>query len=305
MTDSSSGKILQVGKCELELGGPHLGTLRDSNDIADDPAALHERIAEDGYLLIRGLQKRENVKAGRRVILENLSENGQIDPGHDLDDAVIAEGANGGFLGGSKRVTHTDEFLGVVESPEIIGFFDRYFGEGTRTFDFKWLRAIGTGGTTGFHYDSVYMSRGSARLHTVWTPFADISYEDGPLALMLGSHNLPSYEKIRATYGKMDVDRDNVGGWFSDDPLDVMQQYGGQLGTTEFRMGDVLIFGMFTMHGSIVNQTNRFRLSADTRYQPAADSVDERWVGEKPKAHYAWGGAEQKPMEEARAEWGV
>jgi len=139
----------------------------------------------------------------------------------------------------------------------------------------------------------------------VWTPFSDISYQDGPLALMLGSHNLPSYEKIRATYGKMDVDRDNVGGWFSDDPLATMEQYGGQLGTTEFRMGDVLIFGMFTMHGSIVHETNHFRLSADTRYQPAADSIDERWVGETPKAHYAWGATEQKPMEEARAEWGV
>ncbi len=305
MSSGNTGKILKMGNCEMELGGPYLGTLRDSNDILADVSALRERIDEDGYLLIRGLQRRENVEAGRRVILENLAENGQIDCAHDLDDAVMVEGAGGGFLGGAKRVTHADEFLGVVESPEIMGFFDFYFGEPTRTFDYKWLRAVGTGGSTGFHYDAVYMSRGSERLHTVWTPFSDTSYADGPLALLLGSHDLPSYEKIRETYGRMDVDRDNVGGWFSHDPVDMIDRYGGRLGTTEFQMGDVLIFGLFTMHGSIVNETNRFRISADTRYQPAADSIDERWVGETPKAHYKWGKEPQIPMKDARAEWGI
>ena len=41
------------------------------------------------------------------------------------------------------------------------------------------------------------------------------------------------------------------------------------------------------MHGSLRNLTCRFRLSTDTRYQRASDPVDERWVGEDPKAHYA------------------
>ena len=47
-------------------------------------------------------------------------------------------------------------------------------------------------------------------------------------------------------------------------------------------MGDALIFGMYTMHGSLSNTTGRFRLSCDTRYQRADEPVDERWIGENP-----------------------
>jgi hypothetical protein len=42
---------------------------------------------------------------------------------------------------------------------------------------------------------------------------------------------------------------------------------------------------MYTMHASMDNHTNRLRLSTDTRYQLAAEPVDERWIGEDPIAH--------------------
>jgi len=84
-----------------------------------------------------------------------------------------------------------------------------------------------------------------------------------------------------------------------------VDRYGGKWHTSTFKVGDVLIFGMFTMHGSLNNVTNRFRLSADTRYQLASESVDERWMGEDPMAHYAWTKGETVPMEEARKKWGV
>ena len=52
--------------------------------------------------------------------------------------------------------------------------------------------------------------------------------------------------------------------------------------TTDFRMGDVLVFGMATVHASLDNHSNRFRLSSDSRYQLASEPVDERWVGANP-----------------------
>src|SRR5262249_11392746 len=155
--------------------------------------------------------------------------------------------------------------------PRIMGFFDRLYGEKCTTFDYKWLRFVTTGATTGLHYDIVYMGRGSQRLNTVWTPLGDVDFASGPLAILLGSHNLPSYQKVRDTYGRMDVDRDLVDGWFSNDPCELVDRFGGQWGTTEYRAGDALIFGMQMMHASLVNTTNRFRISCDTRYQPAAD----------------------------------
>jgi hypothetical protein len=56
----------------------------------------------------------------------------------------------------------------------------------------------------------------------------------------------------------------------------------------------------------MTNQSDRFRLSCDTRYQRADQQVDERWVGEEPKAHYNWhAGDSLKPMDELRKQWGV
>ncbi|MGQ9789358.1 MAG: hypothetical protein ACUVR7_01685 [Armatimonadota bacterium] len=112
-------------------------------------------------------------------------------------------------------------------------------------------------------------------------------------------------EKLKQTYGRMDVDRDNVAGWFSNDPVELVEQFGGRWLTTEFEMGDALIFGMFTMHASLNNVTSSYRLSCDTRYQRADEPADERWIGENPIGHYAWGKGQTVSMEEARKRWGI
>ncbi len=156
--------ILKMGARELELGGKHLDFLRDSNELLGDVQALRARIAEDGYLLLRGLQKREKVQAARTMLLERLDQNGEIDRAFPLQDGIMKPGGKGAFLGGAQALTHTPEFLNVVESPEIMNFFDGFLGEKSLTFDYKWVRAVGTGGNTGAHYDVVYMGRGSERL---------------------------------------------------------------------------------------------------------------------------------------------
>ncbi|MEM7027963.1 MAG: phytanoyl-CoA dioxygenase family protein [Chloroflexota bacterium] len=293
---------LTMGKHELELGGKYLGHLTDSTDIMTDLPALRSRLVEEGYLLLRGLHDREKAKEARRVVLENLNKAEQLDLDYPLMDGVIAAGKRGKFWGGAKEITHTPEFLGLVEAPELMQFFSDFLDAPSLTYDFKWLRVVTSGTFTGAHYDIVYMGRGTKEVYTLWTPLGDLSFQDGPLAVLAGSHK---YDKIRETYGEMDVDRDKVTGWFSNDPVELVDTYGGQWKTAEFQMGDVLIFGMYTMHGSLSNMTNRFRISTDTRYQRASDPVDERWIGENPKAHYAWMKGETVPMEEARKKWRV
>ena len=293
---------LTMGMRELELGGQYLGALREANDLIGDAAALRQRMVEDGYLLIRKLHDPARVRASRRVILENLDANGQIDRAHPLDEGVIAPNARGSFLGGAKTITHTAEFLGVVESLELMQFFSDFLGAPALTFNYKWLRCVGHGDFTGAHYDIVYMGRGTRNLYTLWTPLGDVPYNKGPLAILESSHRM---ERLKETYGQMDVDRDHVTGSFSNDPLEMIERYGGRWLTSEFEMGDALIFGMYTMHGSLNNTTDQFRISCDTRYQRADEPVDERWIGENPIAHYAWMKGETVPMEEARKRWGV
>jgi hypothetical protein len=295
-------RTLTMGHSELEMEGPYLGTLREANNLLGDALALRQRMEEDGYLLIRGLHNADKVAAARRAILENLDANGQIDRAHPVMDAVVAPGGRGAFLGGSKELTRAEPFLNVVESPEVMGFFARFLEADVLTYDYKWLRVVGPGDFTGAHYDIVYMGRGTRNVFTVWTPLGDVPYELGPLAILPGSHR---FDPVKATYGQMDVDRDHVTGWFSNDPIEIVDRYGGQWQTTEFRMGDSLIFGMFTMHGSLNNTSDRYRLSCDTRYQRADELVDERWVGENPIAHYAWTKGETVAMEVMRKQWGV
>ena len=59
--------------------------------------------------------------------------------------------------------------------------------------------------------------------------------------------------------------------------------------TADYRMGDVLMCTMRTVHAGTDNHTDGIRLSTDSRYQPAAAPVDERWVsgehGEDPIGH--------------------
>ena len=291
------------GQRELELGGKYIAAdLRDSNELLDDVAALRARMEEDGYLLIRGLYDREQVLGARRALLERINEAGGLAPDAPLMDGVINPDKTAG--GPVKQYTDTPAFRALVESPQIMGFFANFLGGDVLTFDYKWLRIVGTGGGTGAHYDVVYMGRGTKNLYTTWTPLGDITLDMGTLCLCLGSQR---FEKVKQTYGQSDVDRDHHQGWFSNDPVEVVDKFGGRWATTEFQAGDALIFGMFMMHASLKNTTNRYRISSDTRYQLATDPVDERWVGESPIAHYAWmkEPAKMVPMEVARKQWGL
>lgn len=298
---------VEMGTRTLDHPAGDLGELRDANALVGDADALRRRMAEDGYLLLQQLIDRDAVLEARRIILEHMAAQEALTPGRPVLEGAMPRDGKSVPMMGRRGITHHDALRRVFEGPELFGFFDGYFGERSLTFNYKWLRGVGNEGFTGAHYDSVYMGRGSGRLHTCWIPFGDLEIEQGTLAMCVGSHNLNSFAKLRETYGRMDVDRDRVQGWFTDDPLEITRKFGGQWKTTTFVAGDVMIFGMHTMHGSTTNTTDRFRLSADVRFQPKSDPVDERWVGVEPKGHYAWHAHPDRAvsMAEAREAWGV
>ena len=303
----TTAATLRFGKRDLEREGKYLGTMRDCNRLLDDPEALRARMGEDGYLLVRGLYPVDQVLRARRALFTEFAKQGIFDPAADLMEGranPVPSSTRGAFLGG-QEATALPAFREVIEGRAVMDFFQRFFGAPAMTFDYKWMRLVGTGDNTGAHMDNVYMGRGSPNLYTVWTPLGDVPYEQGPLAILSGSHSLDSFAKVRGTYGQMDVDIDRVSGWFSDDPVEVVDTHGGRWLSSEFAAGDALIFGMYTMHASLTNVSNHYRITSDTRYQPAHEPADERWVGEKPKAHYGWNAGPQVPMQLKRQEWGV
>ena len=74
-------------------------------------------------------------------------------------------------------------------------------------------------------------------------------------------------------------------GSLSKNPVTLREKLGGRWLTAEYRMGDLLTFGMATIHTGLDNHSDRIRLSSDSRYQLASEAVDERWIGANPISH--------------------
>ena len=297
-----------LGDREVSFPSQCLGTLRDCNDLLHSNSGLHSRMEEDGYLLIRGLMNRQIVSKARKTILSYAQENGELPfkPDTDLIDAVYNPDGRPVRTMGEQEITHHPDVLEILEGREIINFFEHFFAQPCRTFDYKWLRMIPPGRSAGPHFDAVYMGRGSLRLLTCWVPFEDVPVEKGTLTILVGSHNLSSFSKIRQTYGKTDVDRDRTPGHFGVDPLSISEKFGGKWQTTDFEAGDVIIFTMHTLHTSTRNMSDQWRISCDVRFQPKSDSVDNRWVGENPVAHSVKDKSKQEIcFEKAKINWGI
>jgi ectoine hydroxylase-related dioxygenase (phytanoyl-CoA dioxygenase family) len=291
---------------DLDLSDEAFGFLRTSADIAGDGPALRARMAEDGYLYMRGLLDRDLIQEVRHVLLERLSAQGWLHPDHPRDEAVVAENRNSYFMADLAK-NNAPLFSALYDGP-MIAFFECLLGGEVRHFDYTWMRVVTPGNSTAPHCDIVYMGRGTPRLFTAWTPLGDIDLSLGGLMVLENSHrrgemlgnylerdvdsfcaNGPNAEKIAE--GKMNWEswEDPTKEWdgaITQDAVRLREQIGGRwLTSPDYRMGDVLVFAMNTVHASLDNHTDRIRLSSDTRYQRADEPVDERWIGEQPIAH--------------------
>ncbi|GAB4464426.1 MAG: hypothetical protein OHK0029_34350 [Armatimonadaceae bacterium] len=297
---------------ELDTASEAFGFLRDSSALVEDAAALRDRFAEDGYLYLPDCLNREEVIAARQVITQRLFDEGLLE-GDPMEGRLRPDSSAGYFRPNLTR--DNPELMRVLYDGAMMAIFERLFGEPVRHFDYTWFRSVGKGHGTAPHCDIVYMGRGTHDLCTAWTPIGDISLELGGLIILEGSHQKT---EILAEYLAQDVDsycengpnaeavrtgklywedyrrwQEPGAGWdgsITHNPVLLRQELGGRwLTSPEYRMGDVLIFSIQTVHASIDNQTEYIRLSSDSRYQPASHPADERWIlgrnGEAPYNH--------------------
>lgn len=267
---------------ELDLRPESFGELLRSDAILQDTAALRRRLDEEGYLYIPGFFPRELIQAARSELLQRIHAFGGLDPSYPGDDAV----ASGKLKIPNKGlVTDNAPLRNVIFSQRLTDFYARLLGGPCRHYDHIWARAVGPKSGTPPHCDLVYMGRGTHDVMTAWIPYSDISRELGGLMVLEKSHRQQA--RLR-NYLEQDVDTycsnrgpyKHKGGWLSNNPVTLREKLGGRWLTNAFRMGDLLTFGMKLVHCSLDNQTNRYRLSSDTRYQLASEPVDPRWVGE-------------------------
>jgi ectoine hydroxylase-related dioxygenase (phytanoyl-CoA dioxygenase family) len=294
----------------IELQAESLGWLEESTDLLGNGEALRARIDRDGYLLLRGVLDPVEVMKARASVCRHLAADGHLDAGHPEIEAVWNRRERTAFK--PEYANKNPEVERLLYGGRMLGFFAELLGGPVAHYDFTWLRAMAPGGGSASHCDVVYMGRGDTRrLYTCWTPLGDVGFDTGGLMVLEGSSQ---HEHLRETYGKHDVDThcDNKhlpdgkpagDGW--GDGFEWVPGMKGQWGTlgpdcnrvqkhlgaprwltTEYRAGDILVFGMYTVHASMDNASaDRIRLSTDSRYQPLGTAMDDRWIGEEPVGH--------------------
>jgi ectoine hydroxylase-related dioxygenase (phytanoyl-CoA dioxygenase family) len=117
---------------------------------------------------------------------------------------------------------------------------------------------------------------------TCWIAFTEIPLDNGPLFIVEGSHK---FIDIHDNFKDFDVALNKEQKASIDEhPASFARQRNAKLLTATFTPGDVLIFGMDTLHGAFENYAanNRIRLTCDIRYQPRDKPKDHRYFGVNP-----------------------
>jgi len=277
---SSNGKPLETGAAEF-------GELRSANNLLGNSQDLHDRMIDDGYLLFRDFLSSEAVLSARREIMLKFAIVGEIDSiNHSVMDGILSDH---NFIDQVNLFAFTESvrsgaaYSEVVHDPALMKFFEGFLGGPVRTFDFRWPRFMRPGESTGVHCDGPYVTRGTKNVWSSWIPLGDVTMEEGALLVLENSHR---NDRLRESYGTKDADRDGLG-WLSTDPAGLRRRLGGRWLSTDFKAGDVMIFGPYLVHASLDNNSpvRRCRLTSDTRYLLVGDELDERWNGGNSNPH--------------------
>ena len=281
---------------EIDTSPDYFGWLCDSTSLLEDDIALRERMQHDGYLYLPGFLDPSDIQIARQVICEILADDGKLDPMFDRNQAIAIPGSDMRLRMDISNQTGAQAFLDrILSSDRIMNFYERLLGGPAKHYKCMWLRTMTKKNGAAPHCDIVFFGRGTRQLYTAWIPLGDIPLNLGGLFLFEGSHK---NEHLRSTYCAMDIDvvctnkenkpQMNVAGYpgtgtLSMDTAKLQQDLNCRLLTApEYKIGDLLTFTAYTVHGSFNNMTPEIRLSVDSRFQLEREPVDERYLGNMP-----------------------
>lgn len=229
--------------------------------------------AERGYVFVRGLVDRRDIRALRRRVLEVCDDLGWLADGPPVGRGVVRPGVRVGVNDAvwtemQARVVVLPEFDRLRGNGGIRGILERLFGGEVRSGCGDVCRVFSPGApelTTRPHQDGSYL-RDRPGLWTVWIPLGDCPVELGGLAVLPGSHRGGLRPHTEDGVGGPGVGAGPDLGWASAD----------------YRCGDVLFVHGMTLHRALDNRSeDRLRVSADFRYEPvqAPEEASERGGG--------------------------
>jgi ectoine hydroxylase-related dioxygenase (phytanoyl-CoA dioxygenase family) len=229
-----------------------------SNDLSG--RALRSEIAVKGYLLVRGVLPRPEVKHALDEVTQILSEAEWVQSGSDPTDRIADIRAacgdpDPGFKRTYQQVFNLASFHALPHHPSLQRVMKMLVGKHLLVHPKPIGRLIFPNCerlTTHAHQDYRFMG-GDPEFYTVWIPLHDCPVEMGPLQIMEGSHHFgfQDHEDENLHVPEIPVDRATGGEWV-----------GGPI-----HAGDVLIFHSLTVHAAAPNLSRQLRISLDCRFQ--------------------------------------
>ena len=236
--------------------------LLDSRRLFGDAEALRARIAEDGYVFMRGLLDPAMVRAVGRSGLGHLQQAGWTEP---RDDPVIALPRKPvravrmvDALGdpGYRRILADRGFNRIPFEAPLADLMRQILGPTGICYPMKLPRIVypasvvprQPGNTVHKDYRAVQ------DMFTCWVPLGAVPQSLGGLAVLPGS-------QVTTRSGHRRLDR-LENGWV----------------TTDYEAGDVLIFHCLTTHAALPNRQRRLRFSAEYRWQSSDQPAPRRVV---------------------------
>lgn len=276
------------GTMVAEVGGtssPEVNMLPASRRMQKTWDQASSFLAEEGLVLLRGLLPKRTVLQARRLLLQELKVANALDSRRPPDEAKVSKECLAGkqpmpSLLGRLDVQSQPAVLKVLEHPNLFAATARLLGtDKVVTTAYKWLRAVPPGCFTGPHMDRAYV--GAGKRLTAWVPFGPVEAKQkglGVLAWIPGSHRSTALVEKYKEYHRAGADGERSG-WLAPDPGALELPEGCFWRSTNFEPGDVAVFAMDLLHTTVPNGTKSFRLSCDTRWQPADDPPGEVPVG--------------------------
>ncbi len=247
--------------------------LHISNDAMNHPEELRLRMSEEGYLFFKRLQNPDKLWALRREMLTTIQSGGWIVAGTDAIDGIadISKQCTEGDVGYTDvyhEVYKLEAFHRSGHWPEVVGMVEKILGRPVLPHPQKiarlWFPKY-TAHTTPIHQDFVHF-QGNFETYTCWAPVGDCPIALGGLAVLPGSHKVNKVldHHFSLGAGSLCVNTDELSGdWHS----------------TNYEIGDTLIFPALTVHKALPNLTeDRLRVSLDNRYQAVDDPIAEHML---------------------------